>query len=65
MQCGFVSVLSFDLCYIYFFSFSICFQKISEMAHAHGALVLVDNSIMSPVLCQPLELGAGICTWLG
>lgn len=30
------------------------------MAHAHGALVLVDNSIMSPVLSQPLELGAGI-----
>lgn len=35
-------------------------RKISEMAHAHGALVLVDNSIMSPVLCQPLELGADI-----
>ena len=30
------------------------------MAHAQGALVLVDNSIMSPVLSQPLELGAGI-----
>ena len=29
------------------------------MAHAHGALLLVDNSIMSPVLSQPLELGAG------
>lgn len=37
----------------------IVIQKIAEMAHAHGALVLVDNSIMSPVLCQPLELGAG------
>ena len=35
------------------------FQKISEIAHAHGALVLVDNSIMSPVLSRPLELGAG------
>ncbi|KAJ3707732.1 hypothetical protein LUZ61_011437 [Rhynchospora tenuis] len=35
-------------------------RKISEIAHAHGALVLVDNSIMSPVLCQPLELGADI-----
>ncbi|KAL9240004.1 hypothetical protein vseg_014270 [Gypsophila vaccaria] len=35
-------------------------RKISEMAHAHGALVLVDNSIMSPVLSQPLELGADI-----
>lgn len=35
-------------------------HKISEMAHAHGALVLVDNSIMSPVLSRPLELGADI-----
>ncbi|XP_010276602.1 PREDICTED: cystathionine beta-lyase, chloroplastic-like [Nelumbo nucifera] len=35
-------------------------RKISEMAHAHGALMLVDNSIMSPVLSQPLELGADI-----
>jgi hypothetical protein len=29
------------------------------MTHAHGALLLVDNSIMSPVLSQPLTLGAG------
>ncbi|THG06019.1 hypothetical protein TEA_021337 [Camellia sinensis var. sinensis] len=35
-------------------------RKIAEMAHAHGAIVLVDNSIMSPVLSQPLELGADI-----
>ena len=35
------------------------FQKIAEMAHAHGALLMVDNSIMSPVLSQPLTLGAG------
>ncbi|XP_027350710.1 cystathionine beta-lyase, chloroplastic isoform X3 [Abrus precatorius] len=35
-------------------------QKIAEMAHSHDALVLVDNSIMSPVLSQPLELGADI-----
>lgn len=35
-------------------------QKIAEMAHAQGALVLVDNSIMSPVLSRPLELGAGV-----
>ncbi|KAK4485505.1 hypothetical protein RD792_008147 [Penstemon davidsonii] len=35
-------------------------RKIAEIAHAHGALVLVDNSIMSPVLCRPLELGADI-----
>ena len=35
-------------------------QKISEIAHSHGAIVLVDNSIMSPVLSRPIELGAGI-----
>ncbi|ESR55303.1 cystathionine beta-lyase [Citrus sinensis] len=35
-------------------------RKIAEMAHAHGALLLVDNSIMSPVLSRPLELGADI-----
>ncbi|KAL8172183.1 hypothetical protein V2J09_023987 [Rumex salicifolius] len=40
---------------IYSFTF-----KIAELAHAHGALVLVDNSILSPVLSQPLELGADI-----
>ncbi|KAG0476902.1 hypothetical protein HPP92_013743 [Vanilla planifolia] len=35
-------------------------RKISMMAHLQGALVLVDNSVMSPVLSQPLELGADI-----
>ncbi|CAI0440011.1 unnamed protein product [Linum tenue] len=35
-------------------------QKIAEIAHANGALLLVDNSIMSPVLSRPLELGADI-----
>ncbi|KAK1386577.1 Cystathionine beta-lyase [Heracleum sosnowskyi] len=35
-------------------------RRIAEIAHGHGALVLVDNSIMSPVLSQPLELGADI-----
>ncbi|KAK8979257.1 hypothetical protein V6N11_000409 [Hibiscus sabdariffa] len=33
---------------------------LTKIAHANGALVLVDNSIMSPVLSQPLELGADI-----
>ncbi|KAF3331935.1 cystathionine beta-lyase [Carex littledalei] len=42
------------------FLFVFLLQRISEIAHAHGALVLVDNSIMSPVLSQPLELGADI-----
>ncbi|KAL4571716.1 hypothetical protein LXL04_018481 [Taraxacum kok-saghyz] len=35
-------------------------RKIAEIAHANDALVLVDNSIMSPVLSRPLELGADI-----
>ncbi|XP_062227514.1 cystathionine beta-lyase, chloroplastic-like [Phragmites australis] len=35
-------------------------KKISEIAHSYGALVLVDNSIMSPVLSRPIELGADI-----
>lgn len=35
-------------------------QKIAKIAHAQGALVLIDNSIMSPVLSQPLDLGADI-----
>ncbi|KAL0867030.1 hypothetical protein Bca101_046148 [Brassica carinata] len=35
-------------------------RKIAEMTHAQGALLLVDNSIMSPVLSRPLELGADI-----
>ncbi|KAK9125073.1 hypothetical protein Scep_013919 [Stephania cephalantha] len=35
-------------------------RKISSIAHENGALLLVDNSIMSPVLSQPLELGADI-----
>ncbi|KVI12132.1 Cys/Met metabolism, pyridoxal phosphate-dependent enzyme [Cynara cardunculus var. scolymus] len=34
--------------------------KIAEIAHANNALLLVDNSIMSPVLSRPLELGADI-----
>ncbi|RZC68253.1 hypothetical protein C5167_031513 [Papaver somniferum] len=35
-------------------------RKIAEIAHANDALVLVDNSILSSVLSQPLELGADI-----
>ncbi|XP_074560148.1 cystathionine beta-lyase, chloroplastic [Curcuma longa] len=35
-------------------------REIAEIAHSYDALVMVDNSIMSPVLAQPLELGADI-----
>jgi cystathionine beta-lyase/cystathionine gamma-synthase len=32
----------------------------SEVAHAHGALVVVDNTFCSPYLQRPIELGADI-----
>ncbi|MBG3011994.1 cystathionine gamma-synthase [Proteus faecis] len=35
-------------------------QKISELAHQQGALVVADNTFMSPVLQKPLTLGADI-----
>lgn len=33
---------------------------VSQLAHKHGALVVVDNTFMSPVFQRPLELGADI-----
>ncbi|MGI8456959.1 MAG: cystathionine gamma-synthase [Propionibacteriaceae bacterium] len=33
---------------------------IAELAHAHGALVIVDNTFASPYLQQPLALGADV-----
>lgn len=35
-------------------------QRLSEVAHAHGALLSIDNSVMSPYLQNPLDLGADI-----
>ncbi|MGO1225493.1 MULTISPECIES: trans-sulfuration enzyme family protein [unclassified Brachybacterium] len=35
-------------------------RRISELAHRHGALVIVDNTFMTPVLQKPLELGADV-----
>jgi cystathionine beta-lyase len=34
--------------------------RMAELAHAHGALLCVDNSTMSPYLQNPLDLGADI-----
>lgn len=34
-------------------------REIAKIAHEYSALVIVDNSIMSPVLSRPLDLGAG------
>ena len=35
-------------------------RAISEAAHRHGLLVIVDNTFMTPYLQQPLKLGADI-----
>lgn len=35
-------------------------RKLAALAHAHGALLCVDNSTMSPYLQNPLDLGADI-----
>ena len=35
-------------------------RRIAEIAHAHGALLVVDNTFASPALQRPLELGADI-----
>ncbi|MCS6711412.1 PLP-dependent transferase [Brachybacterium sp. EF45031] len=35
-------------------------RRVAELAHRHGALLVVDNTFMTPVLQRPLELGADI-----
>lgn len=35
-------------------------QKIADIAHANGALVVVDNTFASPVAQKPLQLGADL-----
>lgn len=35
-------------------------KRCTEIAHNHNALLGVDNTFASPVLCRPLELGADI-----
>jgi len=35
-------------------------QALAEIAHDHGALLMVDNTFMSPYLQQPIELGADL-----
>ena len=35
-------------------------RAVSELAHQHGALVICDNTFLSPYFQQPLELGADI-----
>jgi cystathionine beta-lyase/cystathionine gamma-synthase len=33
---------------------------LAEVAHRHDALLLVDNTLATPILCRPLELGADL-----
>jgi len=33
---------------------------LATIAHAHGALLIVDNTFASPYLCRPIELGADL-----
>jgi len=35
-------------------------DRIAEIAHAHGALLIVDSTFTTPALLRPLELGADI-----
>ena len=35
-------------------------QKLAEIAHKHGLPLIVDNTVASPFLCRPFELGADI-----
>ncbi len=35
-------------------------QAVAEVAHAHGLPLIIDNTVPSPFLCNPLALGADI-----
>ncbi|BDM63264.1 O-acetylhomoserine aminocarboxypropyltransferase [Shewanella sp. NFH-SH190041] len=34
--------------------------RLAEIAHRHGVPLIVDNTVATPVLCRPIELGADI-----
>lgn len=36
------------------------FDKIADIAKKHGVLFMVDNTLVTPVLCKPLDLGANV-----
>ncbi|MEJ2214879.1 MAG: aminotransferase class I/II-fold pyridoxal phosphate-dependent enzyme [Gammaproteobacteria bacterium] len=35
-------------------------KKLAEIAHKHGIPLIVDNTVATPYLCKPIELGADI-----
>ncbi|NHN46250.1 O-acetylhomoserine aminocarboxypropyltransferase/cysteine synthase [Halostella sp. JP-L12] len=36
------------------------FERVAEIAHEHGAPLVVDNTFATPALCRPLEAGADV-----
>lgn len=38
-------------------------DKIAKITHQHGAILIVDNTFATPVICQPLTLGADIVAY--
>ncbi|MEA4892004.1 MAG: aminotransferase class I/II-fold pyridoxal phosphate-dependent enzyme [Peptococcaceae bacterium] len=38
-------------------------RKVAETAHKHNALLIVDNTFATPVVCQPLSLGADLVVY--
>lgn len=40
-------------------------QKLAKLVHSHGAMLIVDNTFLSPYLQNPLELGADIVVHSG
>ena len=39
--------------------------KTAEIAHRHGAKMIVDNTFATPAICRPLEFGADIVVYSG
>lgn len=35
-------------------------EKLAEIAHKHGVPLMVDNTVATPFLCRPIDLGADI-----
>ena len=40
-------------------------KKIADIAHKHGAKLIVDNTFATPAICRPLDLGADIVVYSG
>lgn len=38
-------------------------KKYADIAHKHNALLIVDNTFATPIICQPIKLGADIVVY--